>query len=83
MVGEERMKEQNNEWYQHEGLDRTHMLLAMLQEALGYVDEDSNEETTHPSIWNSKCEALLSEATTALADLYQAIGEFEVSEESD
>ena len=77
------MKEQNNEWYQHEGLDRTHMLLAMLQEALGYVDEDSDECTTHPSIWNKKSEKLLSKATIALADLYQAIGEFEVSEESD
>ena len=77
------MKEQNNEWYQHEGLDRTHMLLAMLQEALGYVDEYSDEVTTHPSIWNKKSKKLLSKATTALADLYQAIGEFEVSEESD
>lgn len=77
------MKEQNNEWYQHEGLDRTHMLLAMLQEALGCVDEDSDECTTHPSIWNKKSKKLLSKATTALADLYQAIGEFEVSEESD
>lgn len=71
------MKEQNNEWYQHEGLDRTHMLLAMLQEALGYVDHDSDECTTHPSIWNKKCEKLLSKATTALADLYQTIGEWE------
>lgn len=66
-----------DKYFMLEGLDRTHMLLAMLQESLGYVDEDSN---IHPSIWSSKCEGLLSEATTALADLYQAIGEWEEDE---
>lgn len=70
------MKEQNNEWYQHEGLDRTHMLLAMLQEALGYVDEDSEEVTTHPSIWNHNSRIFLEEATIALTNLYDAIGEW-------
>ena len=69
-----------DKYFMLEGLDRTHMLLAMLQEALGYVDEDSDECTTHPSIWNKKCKKLLSEATTALADLYQVIGEWEKEE---
>ena len=69
-----------DKYFMLEGLDRTHMLLAMLQEALGYVDEDSDEVTTHPSIWNKKSKKLLSKATTALADLYQVIGEWEKEE---
>ena len=49
----------------------------MLQEGLGY------EDNLHPSIWNKKCEKLLSKATRSLADLYQAIGEWEEEEERD
>lgn len=68
-----------DKWFQHEGMDRTHMLLAMLQEALGFYDPDMDLSygKMHPSIWNDKCERVLNEATIALANLYQAIGEWE------
>lgn len=69
-------KQKMDKWWQHEGLDRTHMLLVMLQEGLGY------EDNLHPSIWNKKCEKLLSKATSALAGLYQAIGEWQEDDES-
>lgn len=73
------MKEVNSIWYQHEGLDRTHTLLVMLDELLGYADSDgfTDEDKVHPSIWNERCKKRLSDATCALADLYQAIGEWE------
>ncbi|MOA23698.1 hypothetical protein D3C78_1443340 [compost metagenome] len=70
--------EKIDKWFQHEGLDRTHMLLVMLQESLGFVDKDCDiQEGLHPSIWNAKCENLLDNATKALAELYSAIGEWE------
>jgi len=87
LVGTRIRKEESKhktEWFQHEGLDRTHMLLVMLEQSLGFYDPDCefSDNKTHPSIWSSKCEGLLSEATTALADLYQAIGEWEEGENS-
>lgn len=68
-----------DKWFQHEGMDRTHMLLVMLQESLGFYDPDMDlsDGKMHPSIWNDKCERALNEATIALASLYQAIGEWE------
>ena len=46
-------KQKMDKWWQHEGLDRTHMLLVILQEGLGY------EDNLHPSIWNKKCDLQL------------------------
>ena len=68
-----------DKWWQHEGLDRTHMLLLMLEQGLGFYDPycEFADKPVHPSIWNSRCEKLLSKATSALAELYQAIGEWE------
>ena len=72
-------KPKMDKYWQHEGLDRTHMLLVMLEESLGFYDPDWEliDKPLHPSIWNSRCERLLSSATSALAELYQAIGEWE------
>jgi len=67
-----------DKWFQHEGLDRTHMLLAMLQESLGYYDPE--EQSAHPAIWNDRSRKCLLDATRALAELYQAIGEWEEEE---
>lgn len=75
------MSEQSkiDKWYQHEALDRTHTILYMLQELLGYCDKDDEFEdiNLHPGIWNERCKDSLSTATQALAELYQAIGEWE------
>lgn len=71
------MAKKIDEWYQHEGLDRCHMLLNILGQAFGQPDEDFEASTVHPSIWNEECNKLLSEATKALADLYQKIGEWD------
>lgn len=57
-----------------EGLDRTHMMLVMLEQSLGFVDPD---RPPHPAIWNQRCEKALMDATSALCELYQAIGEWE------
>lgn len=73
------MTDKPDKSYIHEGLDRTHTILVMMNELLGFYDPDcefSNNET-HPAIWNSKCQFLLSEATGKLAELYTAIGEWE------
>lgn len=77
------MKEKNSIWYQHEGLDRTHMLLCMIEQAFGYYDTEAtfDENENHPAIWNQECGELVSEATRALTDLYQKIGEWEPEEE--
>ena len=64
----------NNPSYQHEGLDRTHMLICQLQSAFGNPDDI---EDLHPSICNKRCRHLLHKVTESLADLYQAIGEIE------
>lgn len=64
------MKKKIDKWFQHEGLDRSHMLLVMLCESFG-------EEKYHPSIWNKRCKKELRKATKAIANLYQAIGEWE------
>ena len=61
----------NNVWYQHEGLDRTHMLICMLEEAFSVNSEP------HPSLHNKKCKKLVKKAERALAELYQKIGEWE------
>ena len=70
-----------DKYFQLEGMDRAHMLLVMLQEGLGYYDPDAEgEQTTHPAIWNERSAKCLSDATCALAELYQAIGEWEEEE---
>lgn len=73
------MQESNSIWYQHEGLDRAHMLLVMLESSFGFYNQDfsCDDKPLHPSIWNDRCKKHLSEATEAIADLYQAIGEWE------
>lgn len=73
------MKEKNSVWYQHEALDRTHMLLVMLQESLGFHDSDGDFEDVdiHPGVWNQECKELLSKVSCTLAELYQKIGEWE------
>lgn len=78
------MKEKNSVWYQHEGLDRAHMLLCILEQAFGYYDTEAtfDENENHPAVWNQECGELVSKATRALADLYQKIGEWEPEEES-
>ncbi len=72
-------KEKINKWYQHEGLDRAHTILCMMQELFGYCDKRGEFEdiNLHPAIWNERCREALSTATEAMADLYQAIGEYE------
>lgn len=64
----------NTVWYQHEGMDRTHMLICMLCEAFG---DYQDEENCHPSLYNEECRKLADIAGSALADLYQKIGEWE------
>ena len=73
-----------DKWFRHEGLDRTHTILVMLDQLLGYPSQSNECEdswTCHPAIWNAECERLLREATGSLAELYQKIGEWEESEE--
>lgn len=65
-----------DKWYKNEGLDRSHTILVMMNELLGHVGND-----LHPSIWNKRCEKKLSKATRAMADLYQAIGQWEGEDE--
>lgn len=76
------MSNKINVWYQYEGLDRCHTLLVMLDQLFGYYDPDCDfgDGRTHPAIWNDRCREALSNATSALADLYQAIGEYEDKE---
>lgn len=73
-----------NKWFQHEGLERSSIVLGLLENTLGsYCTESSyeeNKEHVHPAIWNQECGELLSEATSALARLYQKIGEWEDAE---
>lgn len=71
-----------DKWFHHEGLDRTYMLLVMLDESLGFVDPDQDfgEENVHPAIWNDKCRELLSSITGGLCELYQEIGKWEEQE---
>ena len=67
------MTDQMNGALQHEGLDRTHMLIAMLEVALGYPGEGN----LHPAIWNDTCKDSLIKVNDALTNLYQAIGQWE------
>lgn len=58
------MKEDKmNVWYQHEGLERSSIILGLMEDILGsYCTESSyeeNEESVHPSIWNEECGELL------------------------
>lgn len=71
-----------DEYFQLEGLDRTHMLLCMIEQAFGHYDTETTfgENENHPAIWNQECGELVSKATRALAELYQAIGEWEEEE---
>ena len=63
------MKRENNVWYQHEGLDRTHMLICMLEEAFSVNSEPQ------PSLHNKKCKKLVKKAERTLAELYQHISQ--------
>lgn len=69
-----------NSGYQHEGLDRTHILICMLKQMYGFADyvplEDQGEDL-HPAIWNERCLKLLRTIQESAAELYQAIGEWE------
>lgn len=78
------MKDKVDKWFIHEGCDRAHMLLVMLQESFGLVDPDCelSDGRLHPSIWNDKCATLLMNATSSLAELYQEISEWENKNES-
>ena len=68
------MKQQKNtKWYQHEGLDRAHMLICMVEEAF-HVD---HPEYHHPSLHTKKAKKLARMAGLALAGLYQEIGRWE------
>jgi hypothetical protein len=70
----------NDEWFQHEGLDRTSMIIHQVYSAFG-DSEDPDE--LHPSIYNEECLAHLQATTTALCNLYQAIGRWEDSTETE
>lgn len=61
------MKEDNSIWYQHEGHDRVHTVMEMLDCLL----------ENHPSLYNEECHKLLCKAQKALFSLYQKIGEWE------
>ena len=63
-----------DKYFRHEGCDRTHMLLAMFEEAFGPIGDPINR---HPSLHNERCIKLARKASSALAELYQAIGEWE------
>lgn len=73
-----------NNWIQHEGLERSSIVLGLIEQIFGFYDTDAsfeeNRENVHPSIWNKECGLLLSTATAALAQLYQKIGEWEDGE---
>ena len=64
----------NNEWWQFAGLERSSMLIDILHSSFGCT---SDMENLHPSIYNQKCIEAFDKAGEALADLYQAIGEWE------
>lgn len=68
-----------DEGWQHEGLDRTHTLIVMLEQLLGFYDPDCefSDNNIHPAIWNKACLNDLRAATSALLDLYQHIVEWE------
>jgi len=74
-----------DKWFQHEGLDRTHTILVMLEELLGHPAEPPVDDVwaVHPAIWNDECELLLRKVTDNLAELYQKIGEWEEVEDTD
>jgi len=74
----------NNKWFQHEGLDRTHTILVMLEQLLGHPSEPPVDDVwaVHPAIWNKECERLLRKAADNLAELYQKIGEWEEESEA-
>lgn len=67
--------------FQHEGLERSSIVLGLIEQIFGFYDTDAsfeeNRENVHPSIWNEECGLLLSAATAALAQLYQKIEEWE------
>src|SRR5690554_7226065 len=70
-----------NNGIQHEGLERSSIVLGLIEQVFGFYDTDisfeENRENVHPSIWNKECGLLLSTATAALAQLYQKIGRSE------
>ena len=71
-------KRENSVWFQHEGLDRTHMLIAQMHEAFNEYDK----KHYHPSLHSKECRRLARKASRALAELYQKIGEVEFPEDT-
>lgn len=67
-----------DKWSQHEGMDRAHMMICMLQEAFG--GDPWDEDHCHPALYNDKCKELAARIGSYLCDLYQAIGEWEENE---
>lgn len=65
------MADKIDKWFQHEGLDRVHILLSHMDLALGYPDNP------HPSIYNKRCKKLLGKVYKNLSQLYQEIGQWD------
>lgn len=65
-----------SEFTAHAGLERVSILIAMVQETLGYYDrEDKVGFDLHPCIQSDKEMELLGAAADSLAELYQLMGE--------
>lgn len=80
------MKPEHSKTFQHEGLDRTAMILNQLESALGFPESNESEGDgidVHPSIYNDKCRRHLKKAFKHLSKLYQSIGEWEDGEDVD
>ena len=80
------MKPKHSKTFQHEGLDRTTMILNQLESALGFPESDGSEgdgSDVHPSIYNDKCRRHLKKAFKHLSKLYQSIDEWEEGEDMD
>lgn len=73
-----------NELSQTEGFDRVYCIVAMLEDQLGHISIESNgklkynADEIHPSIYDDKAKTLLANASSALSDLYQHIGQWGV-----
>lgn len=58
-------------------LDRTSVIIALLDDTLGFYDVDFPEdlEDVYPGIRSERALSCLAKASEALCDLYQALGE--------
>jgi len=64
-----------SEFTAHAGLERVSILIAMLQETLGYYDrEEMVGYDLHPCIQSNEEMELLGTAADSLAELYQLMG---------